>query len=223
MNKRHKSTINIYQGFTLVEVLVAVSLFVTILTLATGALYSAQSINARLQANQVILDGMNLSFETMTRDIRYGSQFNCGIVVAIPTSLKRKGCNFDISATSVGPGTVITFKPVGAADPKDRVAFYASSSKIYKQEYISGIEQTPIPITSDDVIVDTLNFYVTGANTTAQAIDNGNLENENPTASDTLQVVINVITTGKTKIQGKGNDKVDFQLQTVVAPRGIDN
>jgi prepilin-type N-terminal cleavage/methylation domain-containing protein len=221
INKIKNPNANNLRGFTLVEVLVAVALFVTILTLATGALFSAQAVNARLQANQVILDGMSLSFETITRDIRYGSLFNCSNVVDIENSLKRKGCNFDL--TGAGPGQVLVFKPLNSADPDDRIAYYSSSSKIYRQAYVSNVLEEPVPVTSDEVIVDTFNFYVTGANTTAQAIDNGNITNENSNASDTLQTVINVITTGRTNIRQSGSQTVDFQLQSVVAPRGMDN
>ena len=216
---------NKLKGFTLIEVLVAVALFVTIVTLGMGALFQAQSVNARLQANQVILDGMNLSFETMTRDIRYGTIFYCSTEVSInpSTSNVRKSCPFDISLFTAGPGTTIVFKPVDAVDPSDRVGYYASSSKIYRWSYTNGTVEQPRPVTSDEIEIDTLYFYVTGANTTQQAIDNGNVENATSSVPDNLQAVINVVAIGKTAVKQKNGDQLKFQLQTTVAPRGIDN
>ena len=218
-----------FNGFTLIEVLVSVALFTIIITLAMGALFSAQTVNARLQANQSILDGMNLSFEIMTRDIRYGTIFNCGTVVPVSKAevdsffvLKRKSCPFDISGSSLGAGTVIIFKPVDAVDPDDRIGYYATSSKIYKWSYVANVVDDPKPVTSDEVNINVLHFFLTGANTTQQAVDNGNVENSAST-TDTLQPVVNVMVIGKTIIKKEGAEKVNFQLQTTVAPRGIDN
>ena len=222
MKTLRKKTKNNFHGFTLIEVLVAVALFVTIITLAMGALFQAQSFGARMSANQVILDGMNLSFETVTRDIRYGTLFDCeNVVPVIKPDLKRKSCKFDIGVSG-NPGTVIIFRPVNAVDPDDRIGYYASSSKIYKWSYINHTisEQS---VTSDEVKIKTLQFFVTGANTTQQAVDTGNKENDNVANVDTLQPVINIMATGETSIVKKPNDKVKFQLQTTVAPRGIDN
>lgn len=212
---------NKFEGFTLIEVLVAVALFSTIITLAIGALFAAQKVSSRLSANQTILDGMNLSFEIMTRDIRYGTIFNCDTLIPIDatSSLKRKSCPFNLATN---PGTTIVFKPVDAVDPDDRVGYYATSSKIYKWSYISHNLEEPKPITSDDVIIDTLHFYITGANTTQQAVDNGNTENFGG-VTDTLQPVINVMATGKTSVLKEASEKVRFQLQTTIAPSGIDN
>jgi prepilin-type N-terminal cleavage/methylation domain-containing protein len=215
---------NAYQGFTLIEVLVAVSLFVTIVTLAMGALFQAQSVNAHLQANQTILDGMSLSFETMTRDIRYGTIFYCDTTVPDPAVvLKRKSCPFDLSVFSSGPGTAIFFKPVDAVDPNDRVGYYATSSKIYRWSYTNGTLETPVAITSDDITIDILQFYVTGASVSQGAVDNGNVENATSSSPDNIQPVINVIATGKTTAMEKNGKQVKFELQTTVAPRGIDD
>ena len=63
------------KAFTLVEMLVVVGLFSSIATLSLGALFNAQTINGNLQKTQAILDNINLSIQTMTRDIRFGSDF----------------------------------------------------------------------------------------------------------------------------------------------------
>ncbi len=216
-------------GFTLIEVLVSVSLFVTIITFGMGALFSAQSVNAKLQADQTVLDGMNVSFETMTRDIRYGTLFNCAMVIPDDEAsiraniLIRRSCPFSIGGPSNTAGNAIVFRPVDAANPDDRIGYYATSSKIYKWVYSENVIQDPIPITADEVSVDSLQFFVTGANTTQQAIDNGNTENGSTSPTDVLQPVVNVMVSGRTSIQRKSGGDVKFQIETTVAPRGIDN
>ena len=49
------------------------------------------------------------------------------------------------------------------------------------------------------------------------------LTNDNVANVDTLQPVINIMATGETSVAKKPGDKVKFQLETTVAPRGIDN
>jgi prepilin-type N-terminal cleavage/methylation domain-containing protein len=218
-----KSNRNKFRGFTLVEVLVAVALFVTVVVLALGALFSAQTLNARLNANQSILEGMNLSLEVMSRQIRYGSIFNCDSSISSLTGRYRKSCPFDITVPyASNPGQTLVFKPIDAAGPDDRVGFYLQNSKIYQWSYVGGVVQESVPITSDEVVIDTLQFFVTGANTTQQAVDNGNNENIDSTV-DTLQPIIILRITGKTLVKKRGAESVNFQLQTTITPRGIDN
>ena len=68
------------KAFSLVEILVVLGLFSSIATLSLGALFNAQAINAHLQATQAILDNINLSSQTITRDIRFGSLFHCNLL-----------------------------------------------------------------------------------------------------------------------------------------------
>ena len=72
--KKHRAAIS-FGGFSLVEILVVLGLFSSIATLALGSLFNAQSLNGRLQETQAILDNINLSMQTITRDIRFGSEF----------------------------------------------------------------------------------------------------------------------------------------------------
>ena len=65
------------RGFTLIELMIAVTLFSTTVVIGIGALYSAQQVNIKLQTSHIIMDSMNLSLEVMSRNMRYGSNFNC--------------------------------------------------------------------------------------------------------------------------------------------------
>lgn len=66
-------------GFTLIEIIVAVGLFTVVMTLASGAYLVI--INANRQAQSVATGINNLSFalETMTRNIRTGTNYGCPI------------------------------------------------------------------------------------------------------------------------------------------------
>ena len=66
------------KGFTLVEMVVAIGVFALIMTLAAGAYLVLIAINRQAQAVSTSIDSLAFSLETMTRDIRTGSGYNCG-------------------------------------------------------------------------------------------------------------------------------------------------
>jgi prepilin-type N-terminal cleavage/methylation domain-containing protein len=60
------------KGFTLIELMVALSIFTMVMVAAVGATVSALSANKRARAAQAIIFNLNYAIETMTRNIRYG-------------------------------------------------------------------------------------------------------------------------------------------------------
>ncbi|MFA6094369.1 MAG: prepilin-type N-terminal cleavage/methylation domain-containing protein [Candidatus Paceibacterota bacterium] len=70
------NTTNTKKGFTLIELMVAVSIFAMVMTLATGATLSIISQNRHARAMQAVMMNLNYALETMARNIRYGSGYN---------------------------------------------------------------------------------------------------------------------------------------------------
>jgi prepilin-type N-terminal cleavage/methylation domain-containing protein len=58
------------KGFTLVEVMVAVSIFSIVVTIGMGALMSTIRANRKIQAKREITNGLALAMETMSRRLR---------------------------------------------------------------------------------------------------------------------------------------------------------
>lgn len=203
------------KGFTLVELMVATSVFVFILTIATDSLFSAQLINARLQKTQVILDGINLATEVMVRDIRYGSEFNCGTAGPSRTSL-RNSCPYSPGAPV---GTALVFKPAvplqGTLNARyDRVAYYLQDNALYKKEYPYGATERTYQITSNDVTITTIGFYSVGVNSMSGSNDIGS-------QTDTDQPLIAIMLSGKTKAVNQG-ESVAFKMHTSASARVLD-
>lgn len=67
------------KGFTLVELMVAVGLFSIIILLSTGAYLMMISLNREAQNISTGIDNLAFALETMTRTIRTGSAYSCGI------------------------------------------------------------------------------------------------------------------------------------------------
>lgn len=194
------------RGFTLVELLVAVAVFSSAVIIGVGALYSAQQINVRLQATRTVMDSLNTSLEIMVRDVRYGSSFYCGAGGEISNS--RKSCNL-----ASGGGEKIFFN-VGSelgAGSGDRMVYYLNTDNqlVEGKSSDGGFNFVYKKISSDEIIIDNLHFYVSGANKTSDV------------PSDKDQPVITIIISGKTKPFGK-LPSVPFVLQTSVTTRNID-
>jgi prepilin-type N-terminal cleavage/methylation domain-containing protein len=66
------------RGYTLVELIVAVGLFALIMLLASGAYIMMIGLNRQVQGIATGIDNLSFALETMTRDIRTGTAYNCG-------------------------------------------------------------------------------------------------------------------------------------------------
>ncbi len=198
------------RGFTLVELLISMVIFTSVITIATGALFSAQTINTRLEQTQLILDGVNLAVEVMARDIRYGSEFHCDTVIpASSIPMTRTSCPY------ANGGTVIILRPSvvlsGSNDQaSDRIMYYLSNGIVYKDEYKEGVIGNKITyqVTPTDVNITTLAFYVTGS--------------ENTSAGNIVQPLVTLVLSGVT-VPGKTKvTPVQFTIQTSVSARALD-
>ncbi len=200
------------RGFTLVELLVSMAIFMFVITIAAGSLFSAQSVNTKLEQTQLILDGVNLATEVMARDIRYGTTFYCDS--EIPQNvvrLTRKSCPMN------GGGGALTFKPSvafpGSAIPSnDRKAYYLLNGVVYRDEYKEGNINNKVSyqITPADVNVKTLKFFVVGA------------EESSATTLDLIQPLVTVIISGVTVPEKSNIKPVQFTIQTSISSRPID-
>jgi prepilin-type N-terminal cleavage/methylation domain-containing protein len=73
-------------GFTLIETMVAVFVFSIVMTLATASIFNIVSANKTSQAIKSVMDNLSSALDSMSREIRYGSTFNCGNTGSGPLS-----------------------------------------------------------------------------------------------------------------------------------------
>ena len=200
------------KGFSLVEILVVLGLFSAIATLSLGALFNVQSVNVRLQETQIILDNMNLSSQTIMRDIRFGAEFHCASPLPSTIPTVRKNCTFKNSQG----GTSLIFKPSDATNDLDRIAFYVQNGVLYKGVYPYLGLATVLQMTSDDVTISSLIFYVDGAQTSDGSSDDAN-------AIDYQQPIITIILSGVTRPVKTNTPPSTFEIQTAISARELDN
>jgi prepilin-type N-terminal cleavage/methylation domain-containing protein len=63
------------KGFTLIEIIVSVAIFVIVMTIAIGAVLSAVDANRKAQSISVVINNLNLAVESMVRDLRTGKNY----------------------------------------------------------------------------------------------------------------------------------------------------
>jgi prepilin-type N-terminal cleavage/methylation domain-containing protein len=67
------------RGFTLVELLVALSLFAIAMLMATGATLIVLDANAKSQSSGAVMTNLNIALDAMSRDLRTGTNFEVDV------------------------------------------------------------------------------------------------------------------------------------------------
>lgn len=142
-------------GFTLVEMMVAVFVFSVVMVLSTGAIFSIVNANKTSQALKSVMDNLSSAIDSMSREIRYGTIYNCG----------NKSSNFPQRESCDEDGGV-TFSFVN----KDgyHVAYRYDQPGMFIEKCVdvngSGMDNCqPIRLTAPEVKITDMRFYVQGA------------------------------------------------------------
>jgi len=65
------------RGFTLIELMVSVTIFIIVMTVALGALLSMSASGRRAEAVKTVMNNLSFALESMTRTIRTGFDYHC--------------------------------------------------------------------------------------------------------------------------------------------------
>jgi prepilin-type N-terminal cleavage/methylation domain-containing protein len=132
-------------GFSLVEVLVAVAIFSVVMLVAVGALVSIIDLNRKAKTQKETLNNLNSAIESMTRAIRDGTNYYCD-VNSDPDATYILG----VSGTKNCPpsANVFVFDAVGGV----RTAYFASGGQIKRFKGVIA------PMTSPGVVIEELTF-----------------------------------------------------------------
>ncbi len=123
------------QGYTLIELIIAVGLFALIMLLASGAYLLMINLNRQAQATATGINNLSFALESMTRDIRTGAGYDCG---------GQSSCQVSSFSFKNENGAAVTYNLSGSALQKTLGA-------------------TPSILTDPSVTVSSLTFYVNGA------------------------------------------------------------
>ena len=134
------------KGFTLVEMLIAISLFIVVTFFSIGSLLSIFDASKRARDSKTVVDNLNFAIEDMTRVVRFGGSHYCGISSSQTATQDCSGGGSSLSVTF--EGNRIIYRWNGSInDPIQR----PDNGGAYKN------------ITSPETKIEHLKFYVMGS------------------------------------------------------------
>ena len=145
------------RGFTLIEMLVSVTIFSIVMVIALGSLLAMSESDRKAQTLKSVINNLNFSLDSMSRTIRIGNSYHCDIAQGTATAVR--DCA-SISASS------LAFR-----SSSGETVGYCLSGNAIRRAVTSGVlasscaDTSYSSITSPEVRINSLSFYVTGAET----------------------------------------------------------
>lgn len=200
------------RAFTLIEIMVAVSIFAVVMLVGVGALLTMVEVNKRAQGVNSVINNLNAALEQMSRSVRVGSSYYCGdtSVEPSPSVLSQpRDC-------AQSGGLLLAFEPTGGDpdDVNDQTVYRLNGTQI-ERSLCSGADQLCGPqgekdgawvaLTAPEVIVTDFRFYVTGSTPLL--------------GGDTEQPRVLMIVRGTANVQG---GPTEFKVQSSITQRLLD-
>lgn len=142
------------QGFTLIEILVSVAIFATVMVIALGALLSMTESDRKAQTLKSVINNLNFSLDAMSRAMRTGVNYHCD-VAQTPVTTPR-----DCAST---PATSVAFLSAEGQTVRYCRGNGSACSSTGTAVLVSKGTGAYSPLTASEVTITNLQFYVTGA------------------------------------------------------------
>ena len=186
------------KGFTLVEIMVATSIFTVIMLIAIGSLVVASDSAKKSQALQSAMDNVNFALDSMTRSLRMGTHYSCIMTPNLTWPLPDAN-------DCINGGGGIGFVPASDSSSTPDMAYIANaSSRGDGTTALQRCDKTTsscIDMVANNVDVKTLKFFVRGAS---------------PYGTDYIQPSVYIIMKGTITIKGQPSS---FAIQTMASQR----
>lgn len=134
------------KGFTLVEIMTAVSIFIIVMTVSMGSIIGIFDADRKSKSMRSIMGNLNLAVETMAREMRFGTNYHCGAGGAVST-------------------------PQNCPSGDSFLGFLSSDNVqiVYRKNGTSLEKSTGngsyVVVTAPEVVIEDLTFYTLGAGT----------------------------------------------------------
>ena len=185
------------KGFTLVELMVSLSIFIVIMVVVMGAILSVLNVNTLSQSKKTAMDNLNFSLETIERAIRFGTNYDCGSIQPLTTPEDCSSGNTSLTFTA-SDGSIVTYTLTGG---------------VITEKVNAG---NPLPLTSPEVTIQNLTFRVFGS----APFVNGSPSCATP--NDCLQPQVIITVAGIAGSANKPATQASFKMETTVSQRTLD-
>ncbi len=189
-------------GFTLIEMIVATSVFVVIILIVVGGLISLNNESRKARSVRLVTDNLSAAIDSMSRNIRMGSYYHCGC----PGSVGYPNAPLDCPMTDAlggGGDQCFAFESQFGNQTllTDQYVYRLFNHRIQRSK-TGGDASDPdsfVDLTAKEITINDLRFYVSG------------------TAPDTHQPVVTLVMRGTASVTPKIS--TDFNIQTTLGSR----
>lgn len=201
-----KKDISRERGYTIIETMISISLFLIIIMSGLGALLNANMLHKKSQNMRSIIDSLNFVMEDMSKNIRTGSSYHCFVLGdTIPTFPLGAIASPKSCAGGNGWGIAFEYQYGSRLDISDQWVYYIDGGKIFKTTGGPYLESNFVQMTPDEIVVDpNSSFTVVGAE---------------PPPGDEQQPMVIIRLIGEITFK---NVTTPFSLQTSVSQRTVD-
>lgn len=160
---------SLQSGFTLVELLVSLSLFTIIVVAAVGSLYTVNQASVKVNAMRTTLDNLNFAVESISRTLRTGSNIVCGGTTNPNYGTVDADHNCAFGANGVVGHKISLTSTLGEDQGKDiqyqwvATPGVAGSNEIQKCQIQNSSPINCVAVTAPQINVQHFNLYVNGA------------------------------------------------------------
>ncbi len=148
-NKTQNQSISCKKGFTLIEVMVAVSIFAIITTVGIGSLLSVNSAYKTSRAQRTAIDSVNFVLDSMAREIRTGRAYACEFA---------PGPSADCYTLGAGSSVFSFIDQDGAS-----VTYSLNANKVYRTITTVAGQESDFLTNSEVINITSLVFHMKGA------------------------------------------------------------
>ena len=131
-----KNIIKKESGYTIIETMISISLFIIIVMSGLGALLNANLLHQKSQGMRSIMDNLSFVMEDMSRNLRTGYNYHCFVtgdvipnttspVVSTPKSCPNGGWAIAFESGNGNPG-----------NNDDQWVYYIANGKIFKSTFL---------------------------------------------------------------------------------------
>ncbi|MEX2013985.1 MAG: type II secretion system protein [Parcubacteria group bacterium] len=137
------TTKNTKKGFTLIELMVAISIFIVVMTISMGSILGVFEANRKSRSLRTVLNNLNLAVESMAKEMRFGTIYHCGSgSVTVPQNCPTGGTRMSfLSSDNV------------------QITYHLNNQTIQKRVGTGPF----IAVTAPEIVIDDLTFYTLGA------------------------------------------------------------
>ena len=191
-------------GFTLIELMVSISLFIIVVIVLIGSLYTVNDASRKVQAMRTVMDNLNFAMEAMGRTIRTSENISCNGFGNCP--LSGAGSTLIAMDSTLGEYRRVEYRLVQANGrgmiQKKSTGLILDTSTPNPQDYMLDVGDVLDwqAITAPEIDIDALKFYVDGASRT---------DEKQPSVMIKLDGVASVL----------GGTTVPFSIQTYLSQR----